>query len=301
MSMETLLATTKTHSPDFDPALALGRIHSILSALIQHCRTRAGYLYTGCYTCELQIHSHGDIYVSLAAPNDEAKAELLQAWEPVRAMDAPDDANSGREKPDIKSLPQRPSEYPPLSGWPPKPSTRPSFKFNTHERTSGFNGDFRPPAEEIYERLGNFFPEHNLDEPVIEVSSDGTLPTSAEAVQPLSTPDMRKHKKSIRMIANEYKQELDRTSRITSTNNANMLRKRSTKILGSKMEEVTAEQVKNATSTLSTSAESSSEPKRVSQRNPPGLYGLTMIYQRCSNGFGEGLSRRARTVRCTWR
>ena len=135
-----------------------------------------------------------------------------------------------------------------------------------------FNEDFRPPAEEMYERLGDFFPEHDLDEPVIEASSGGTSPTSAEAIQPLPTPDRRKHKKSIRVVANEHKRKLDRTSRITSVNNANMLRKRSTKLWGSKVEEVTAEQVKNAASALSTPAEPPLEPKRAFQRKSSGLF-----------------------------
>ena len=165
-------------------------------------------------------------------------------------------------------LPQVPSfmppEYPPPTRRPPKPPTKPS---NSYNRTSVFNEDFRPPAEEMYERLGDFFPEHDLDEPVIEASSGGTSPTSAEAIQPLPTPDRRKHKKSIRVVANEHKRRLDRTSRITSVNNANMLRKRSTKLWGSKVEEVTAEQVKNGSSALSTPAESPSEPKRAFQRN----------------------------------
>ena len=117
----------------------------------------------------------------------------------------------------------------------------------------------------MYERLEDFFPEHGLDESVIEVSSDGT--PLAEAIQPLPTPDRRKHMKSIRVVANEHKRRLDRTSRITSVNNANMLRKRSTKLWGSKVEEVTAEQVKNGSSALSTPAESPSEPKRAFQRN----------------------------------
>ncbi|KAF9646117.1 kinase-like protein [Thelephora ganbajun] len=132
-----------------------------------------------------------------------------------------------------------------------------------NNRISVFNEDFRPPAEEMYERLGDFFPGHDLDEPVIEASSGGTSPTSAEAAQPFPTPDRRKHKKSIRVVANEHKRKLDRTSRITSANNANMLRKRSTKLWGSKVEEVTAEQVKNASSALSTPAESPSEPKPI--------------------------------------
>jgi len=165
--------------------------------------------------------------------------------------------------------PFMPPEYPPATRRPPKPQTKPPSSFNVHNRTSVFNEDFRPPAEEMYERLGDFFPEHDLDEPVIEASSGGTSPTSAEAVQPFPTPDRRKHKKSIRVVANEHKRKLDRTSRITSANNANMLRKRSTKLWGSKVEEVTAEQVKNASSTLSTPAESPSEPKRAFPRKQP--------------------------------
>ena len=175
--------------------------------------------------------------------------------------------------------PFMPPEYPPASRRPPKPPTKPPGSFNVHpnNRISVFNEDFRPPAEEMYERLGDFFPEHDLDEPVIEASSGGTSPTSAEAAQPFPTPDRRKHKKSIRVVANEHKRKLDRTSRITSANNANMLRKRSTKLWGSKVEEVTAEQVKNASSALSTPAESPSEPKRAFHGKLSRLFGLTLM------------------------
>lgn len=155
-----------------------------------------------------------------------------------------------------------PPEYPPATRRPPKPSTKPPFNATANNRISVFNEDFRPPAEEMYERLGDFFPGHDLDEPVIEASSGGTSPTSAEAAQPFPTPDRRKHKKSIRVVANEHKRKLDRTSRIPSANNANMMRKRSTKLWGSRVEEVTVEQMKNASSALSTPAESPSEPKR---------------------------------------
>jgi len=92
MSMEGLLSTTVSNSPGFDQALALGRIHSILSALIEHCRTRAGYLYTGCFTCELQIHSQGNAFVPPVSPNNEAKAELLRVWELIQAKDVPSEA-----------------------------------------------------------------------------------------------------------------------------------------------------------------------------------------------------------------
>jgi len=89
MSMEDLLKTTVSNSPGFDQALALGRIHSVLSALIEHCRTRVAYLYTGCFTCELQIRSQGDAFVPPVASDPAAKAELLRAWELVQATDVP--------------------------------------------------------------------------------------------------------------------------------------------------------------------------------------------------------------------
>lgn len=176
-----------------------------------------------------------------------------------------------QKSPGLVPLPQvppfMPPEYPPPTRRPPKPPTKPQSSYNMHpnNRISVFNEDFRPPAEEMYERLGDFFPEHDLDEPVIEASSGGTSPTSAEAAQLIPTPDRRKPKKSIRVVANEHKRKLDRTSRITSANNANMLRKRSTKLWGSKVEEVTVEQMKNA-SALPTPAESPSEPKRALAR-----------------------------------
>ena len=87
MSMEDFLRTTMSNSPGFDQALALGRIHSILSALIEYCRTRAAHLYTGCFTCELQIRSQGNAFVSPVTSNPEAEAELLRVWELVQATD----------------------------------------------------------------------------------------------------------------------------------------------------------------------------------------------------------------------
>ena len=47
-----------------------------------------------------------------------------------------------------------------------------------------FNEDLHPPAKEMYEHLGDFSPECDLDEPVIKASPSGTSPTSAEAAQP---------------------------------------------------------------------------------------------------------------------
>jgi len=105
MSMEAVLAKTVAISPDFDPALALGRIHGILSALIQHCKTRAAYIYTGCFTCELQIHSRGNAFVPPVVPDYEAKAELLRTWELVQAVDVPGGALISQSLPPAVSEP----------------------------------------------------------------------------------------------------------------------------------------------------------------------------------------------------
>ena len=168
----------------------------------------------------------------------------------------------------LPQVPQfMPLEYPPTNRRPPKPQTKPLNSL----RTSAFDEDFRPPAEEMYERLGDFFPGHDLDDPVIEASSCGTSPTFAEVAQPFPTPSGRKRKKSIRVVANEHKRRLDRTSsRVSSANDANMLRKRSTKLWGNKVEEVTADRINNLSSALSTPPESPSEPKRAFQKGVPG-------------------------------
>jgi len=165
-----------------------------------------------------------------------------------------------------QSSPSMSPEYSPATRRLPKQPTKLSGSYN---RTNVFDEDFRPPAEEIHERLGDFFPGHDLDEPVIETSSGGTSLTSAEAAKPFPIPDGRMPKKSIRVVADEHKRELDRTSMITSANNVNMSMKRSVKLWGSKVEEVTAEQAKNASSALSTPAESPSEPKRAFNRTGP--------------------------------
>lgn len=107
----------------------------------------------------------------------------------------------------------------------------------------------RPAPEEVYERLEEFFPEHDLDKPVIEASSGSGSPTTTDnpAVTPLADKDrpekgLVRAKKSIRIVAQEHKKRIDRTSR--AENFASVLRKRSTKLWGSRLEEVTTEQAK---------------------------------------------------------
>ncbi|KAJ3857853.1 MAP kinase [Lentinula lateritia] len=147
----------------------------------------------------------------------------------------------------------------------------------------------RPPPEDMYEKLDQYFPEHDLDKPVIEAASGGTSPTATTTdvglgpgvppVPPIPSEKDLPHfvrdgrvrdreritgerersriraKKSIRIVAQEHKKKIDRTSIVshfaphsdvdTPSQNfshaANMLRKRSTKLWGSKLEEVTTE------------------------------------------------------------
>ena len=85
--------------------------------------------------------------------------------------------------------------------------------------------------------------------PVIEATSGTGSPTTAEypAAPPVPEKDkpekgLTRGKKSIRIVAEEHKKRIDRTSR--PDNLANVLRKRSTKLWGSRLEEVTTEQAK---------------------------------------------------------
>ncbi|KDR84893.1 hypothetical protein GALMADRAFT_217973 [Galerina marginata CBS 339.88] len=131
----------------------------------------------------------------------------------------------------------------------PSSSRRPESTFIDAEAD---NWAPRPPPENIYDHLEKFFPKHDLDKPVIEATSGDTSPTTAEptaAMLPPPTPvnDDRariRAKKSIRIVAQEHKKRIDRTSRATDRTLLadNMMRKRSTKLWGSKLEEVTTAQ-----------------------------------------------------------
>lgn len=128
----------------------------------------------------------------------------------------------------------------------------------------------RPPPEDVYERLEEFFPNHDLDKPVIEASSGGTSPTAAEQTM-IPPPAMNdksrvKSKKSIRIVAEEHKKRIDRTSRADASIST-VLRKRSTKLWGSRLEEVTTAQAK-AGLAASLPDSPSGGPKREHSRVP---------------------------------
>ena len=139
-------------------------------------------------------------------------------------------------QPDARdSLIPRVSSTPPPNG--PRPRPRSAIG-NTGKYSPA---SIRAAAGETYENLADSLPEQDLDEPVIEASSVGTSPTLTEAI-----------------AANESKQRLDRSLRTPS---ANMPRKPVTKLWESNVE-VTADQVRNPSSVLSTPPVPLSEPKR---------------------------------------
>ncbi|CAE6471790.1 unnamed protein product [Rhizoctonia solani] len=153
---------------------------------------------------------------------------------------------------------------------PSRPHLQPHQSQSSSARGSS-SWDIRPQAEEVYEKLDQFFPNHDLDKPVIDAPSGGTSPVTTEAppmagpVAPLiGGPGVRRHKKSIRVVAAERKKMLERINAAkiqqppiddsatympdsdsatlqpgTMIPVSNILRKRSTKMWGGRVEEVT--------------------------------------------------------------
>ncbi|GAA5881943.1 hypothetical protein JCM3774_002081 [Rhodotorula dairenensis] len=114
---------------------------------------------------------------------------------------------------------------------------------------------FRPPVETVLEHLDVFFPEHDLDKPVFDLAAPSPSGGSTATSSPLkdqssaSTP-RRSHlgyHKSIRVVAQDRKRMLQKAGRNVATAASglasNLLRRRSTKLFGAKIEEVTSAQM----------------------------------------------------------
>ena len=100
------------------------------------------------------------------------------------------------------------------------------------------------PPEGIYDELEKFFPKHDIDRPVIDTPSGRGSP---EAVDALPPPRMRA-KKSIRIVAQEHKKRIDGSS--SSYTSATLpVRKRNTRLWGSRLEVVTAIQPRSPDTT----------------------------------------------------
>lgn len=114
---------------------------------------------------------------------------------------------------------------------------------------------FRPPVETVLEHLDVFFPEHDLDKPVFDLPTPSppggsTSASSPVKDQPLASNTRRStlgYHKSIRVVAQDRKRMLQKAGRNVATAASglasNLLRRRSTKLFGAKIEEVTSAQM----------------------------------------------------------
>jgi hypothetical protein len=212
--------------------------------------------------------------------------------------------------------PKHPPPSPPLPHWGGRTPTMGHLQREQPKSEGTFQDSSwasRPNPEEVLDRLEVFFPDHDLDKPVIEASSGGTSPTVAEnSPAPLPyngkpPPDKRsRHKKSIRVVAEEHNLRQDRTSRLQSSSAANVFRKRSTKLWDSRVEEVTPGQITSGMPPIPDSPSASGPGTPAPKR--PFLFILAACVvayipslQPSSNGFGVSSLGRAISVASTWR
>ena len=171
-----------------------------------------------------------ELVVQTSTPPTSFRANIPKGSEPAtQSRLLPDPAHSRRQAPPVSTSDR---------------ARQRSSKFTENE----FTWAPRPVPEEVYERLEDWFPEHDLDKPVIEASSGAGSPTAAEYPTAPLLPEkdkpmngLVKAKKSIRIVAEEHKKRIDRNSR-TDNFATNVSRKRSTKLWGSRLEEVTTAQ-----------------------------------------------------------
>jgi hypothetical protein len=104
----------------------------------------------------------------------------------------------------------------------------------------------RPDPGGIMELIEQYFPDHELDKPVIEASPGGTSPMATELPFFAPAQDRRQRKKTIRIRARERMSQRRKDSDLASDDSfANKLaRKRSTKLWSSRVEEVTPVRIK---------------------------------------------------------
>ncbi|KAG2044939.1 kinase-like domain-containing protein [Suillus americanus] len=119
--------------------------------------------------------------------------------------------------------------------------TRP-LRTKNRDKNSTFEGHtwaHRPPSEDVYERLEEFFPEHDLDKPSIE-DSRGTSPTSVErsyGIPNIVDRDkaLKQAQKSIRTVAEQHKKRVSGGDPSAGTM---VLRKKNTKLWGPRIQAV---------------------------------------------------------------
>ncbi|GAA6000837.1 hypothetical protein JCM10207_004682 [Rhodosporidiobolus poonsookiae] len=139
---------------------------------------------------------------------------------------------------------------------------------------------FRPPVETVLEHLDVFFPEHDLDKPVFDLPTPGpstpSTNSSSSPVRDVAAPVSASsstfagrrqlpgasglgYKKSIRVVALDRKRQLQKAGRnvasAASGLASNLLRRKSTKLFGARIEEVTSAQMSRINAIKETSDE----------------------------------------------
>lgn len=106
--------------------------------------------------------------------------------------------------------------------------------------------NFRPPAEDVYDRLEEFFPKIDLDKPVVQAPALEGLPQPTETIQtpvpkPQRQPGFNKAdaRKSIRFVAEGRKKHLSKIAPAVKQQGSSLERKRSSSMWGHKVVEVT--------------------------------------------------------------
>ena len=110
--------------------------------------------------------------------------------------------------------------------------------------------NFRPPAEDVYERLEEFFPKIDLDKPVVQAAGleglPDMIPQPTETIQtpvpkPQRQPGFNKAdaRKSIRFVAEGRKKHLSKIAPAVKQQGSSLQRKRSSSMWGHKVIEVT--------------------------------------------------------------
>ena len=111
--------------------------------------------------------------------------------------------------------------------------------------------NFRPPAEDVYERLEEFFPKIDLDKPVVAPVLDAVAEQPAQPTETIHTPaqnskQTRPHgfnkadlRKSIRFVAEGRKKHLSKIAPAVKQQGSSLERKRSSSMWGHKLVEVT--------------------------------------------------------------
>lgn len=113
-----------------------------------------------------------------------------------------------------------------------------------HKDTGTFMHDnnwaSRPPAEQLYEKLDDLFPRHDLDRPLTDTGA--SLNSVALAPKRALKPTLTRDQHSIRVIAQQRRQFLERTRqaerRRAPRDQAVLARRRSTKLWGGRMVEM---------------------------------------------------------------